>query len=201
MPRWRRFVHVSGKATRRAREKGETIMKRILLGTLLATLSVGSMAFAGVKTDYDHTAHFERYRTFAWKMPAQVPGNGVVNNSLVASRIEQAVDRDLMSKGLQQANSDPDVYVMYHIGAKSQKDLQYFPGWGRGRFGWYGGDVFVNRYIKESVVIDLVDAHTNQLVWRAFMTDTGSHLSDVQKDKTIAKMVDSAFKHFPPKQG
>jgi hypothetical protein len=39
------------------------------------------------------------------------------------------------------------------------------------------------------------------LVWRAFLTDTGSHLSDVQKDKTIAKMVDSAFKHFPPKQG
>jgi hypothetical protein len=176
-------------------------MKRIMIGTVLTTLSLASMAFGSVKTDYDRAANFERYRTFTWKRSATMPANGVVNNSLVANRIEQAVGRDLMSKGLRQVNSAPDLYAIYHIGAKSQKDLEFSPGWGRGRFGWYGGDVFVHRYIKESVVVDLVDAHTNQLVWRAFLTDTGSHLSDVQKDKTIAKMVDSAFKHFPPKQG
>jgi hypothetical protein len=172
-------------------------MKRIMQGTVLATVLFASVAAASVKTDYDRAVNFERYRTFGWKAPA-MQSSGVINNSLVATRIENAVDRDLMSKGLQEVNANPDLYVTFHIGAKSQKDLQYFPAWGRGRFGWYGGDVIANRYIKESVVVDLVDAHTNQLIWRAFMTDTGSHLTDVQKDKTISKMVDSAFKHFPP---
>ena len=175
-------------------------MKRLLSGIAVAMLSLAPMAFASVKTDYDHRANFERYHTFAWTMSERMSADGIVNNSLVASRIEQAVDQDLRSKGFQQVDSDPDLRVIYHIGAKTQKDLEYFPGWGRGRWGWYGGDVFVNRYIKESVVIDLVDAHTNQLVWRAFMTDTGGHLADVQKEKTITKMVDTAFKHFPPKQ-
>jgi hypothetical protein len=180
-------------------DEKEKIMKRIMIGMAVATLSLASMAFAGVKTDYDRTANFERYRTFAWKMPERLPANGIVNNSLVANRIQEAIDRDLSSKGVQEVKNNPDLYVIYHIGARSQKDLQYFPGWRRGRFGWYGGDVYVNRYVKESVVIDLVDSHTNQLVWRAFLTDTGSHLSDVQKEKTITKLVDHAFKHYPPK--
>jgi hypothetical protein len=170
-----------------------------MIGVAVATLSFASMAFAGVKTDYDRGANFERYRTFAWKIPER-QAKSVVNNSLIAKRIEQEVNRDLTAKGLRQVRSNPDLYLTYHINAKNEKDLDYVPAWGRGRMGWYGGDVYVNRYVRGNAVIDVVDAHTNQLVWRAFLTNTGYHLADVQKDKTIDKMVDSAFKHFPPKQ-
>lgn len=178
-------------------------MKRVMLQTLGALVFLASFAYADVKTDYDHSVMFGQYRTFTWKMPTPQTPNGIVNNSLVANRIEQAVDRQLRSKGLQQATGNPDLYVVYHIGAKREKDLEYFPslGWGwRYRRGWWGSDAYINRYIKGSVVIDLVDVHTNQLVWRAFLTDTGSHLSDVQSNKTITKLVDRAFKQFPPKQ-
>ncbi len=42
-------------------------------------------------------------------------------------------------------------------------------------------------------------AKTNQLVWRAISTDTGSDLLDVQSAKTIDKMVNESLEHFPPK--
>jgi hypothetical protein len=174
-------------------------MKRALTGSVAAMLLLGTFAYAEVKTDYNHSADFAQYRTFDWKLP-QRSTNGIVDNALVAARIEQAVDSQLMTKGLQQVNSNADLHVIYHIGAKSERNIDYFPSFGYRRWGWWGGSTYVNRYIKGSVVIDLVDARTNQLVWRAFLTDTGSHLADVQTNKAVAKMVSKAFKSFPPKE-
>lgn len=53
-------------------------------------------------------------------------------------------------------------------------------------------------YVEGTIIIDMVDAKTNHLVWRAITTKTGSSLIDVQKEKKVDKIVSDAFKHFPP---
>jgi Domain of unknown function (DUF4136) len=60
--------------------------------------------------------------------------------------------------------------------------------------------VTVAPYVEGTIIIDVVDAKTNRLVWRAISTKTGSNLVDVQKEKKIDKMVSDAFKHFPPSE-
>ena len=55
------------------------------------------------------------------------------------------------------------------------------------------------RYVKGTLVLDMVDAKTNQLVWRAISTDSGSDLLDVHSAKTVDKMVSESLEHFPPK--
>lgn len=147
---------------------------------------------ASVKTDYDHAAHFERYRTFAWRTPR--PGSAIVQNSLLDSRVKNDVTRELAARGMKEDTHGPDVYVTYHANARTYREVGYFGGWRRP---YWGGPGMLYQYVEGSIVLDVVDAHTGQLVWRAYMDNTGSDLADVQSEKTVAKLVTQAFKQFP----
>jgi hypothetical protein len=177
------------------RKKAFTI---VVAGCAFLTLTAGAFA-SSAKTDYDHSINFEQYRTFAWKNYG-MRTDGIVNNSIVASRIQNAVNEQLTKKGLREDDRKPDVYVVAHVGAKNMADIEYLPaaaGWRHWR--WMGPDMFVDRYVQGTTIIDIVDAKTNDLVWRAIATDTGSNVLDVQSPKKIDKMAADAFKHFPPK--
>ena len=92
------------------------------------------------------------------------------------------------------------VYIVTHLGARNMTDIEYLPGVGGWRhWRWMGPDVLVNKYVKGATIIDIVDARTKQLVWRAIATDRGNNLLDVQSAKNVEKMAVDAFKHFPPK--
>jgi len=171
----------------------------VLLGCVLA-LSLATSAFAvEAKTDYDHSINFQKYRTFAWKNYGTAP-RGVINNSIAAARLQNAVNEQLTKKGMREDDRNPDVYVVSHLGARNMTDTEYLPGAGGWRhWRWMGPDVFVSNYVEGTTIIDIVDAKTNQLVWRAIATDTGNNLLEVQSAKNVEKMAVDSFKHFPPK--
>lgn len=188
-------------------------MKPLLAMTVLTAL-LAPLALAGIQTDYDHSAHFDRYRTFAWRTSAPNPPNGMLNNSLVYARITQAVDQQLVKKGWREVTQNPDVYLTYKVSASAQETYDSYPayGWGGPRWGWGGGwgygwgggwwgagDAYFDPYyLQGNFTIDMVDAHTNLLIWRAYGTDSGFNLSNIESAKNIDKIVTKAFNHFPP---
>jgi hypothetical protein len=173
-------------------------MKRIL-ATGVLILALGAIALAvDTKTDFDRSADFTKYQSFAWKAPKAA--NGVVSNSLVMSRIQAAAGEQLAAKGLRHDVAQPDLYVVAHVAAKEIRDVDYLPplpGWKN--WGWMGRDKVVYNYVKGTIVLDLVDAKSNKLVWRAITTDTESDLLDVQSAKNVDKMITDSLKSFPPK--
>jgi hypothetical protein len=173
-------------------------MKRIMtIGVLVLALGAVGLA-VDTKTDYDRSADFTKYRSFDWKAPKSA--NGVVANSLVLSRIETAVREQLGTKGLRYDAANPDLHVVPHVAAKDIRDVTYLPplaGWKN--WGWMGPDKIVNNYVKGTIILDLVDAKSNQLVWRAVTTDTESDLLDVQSAKNVDKMITDSLKEYPPK--
>ena len=177
-------------------------MKPLLYGTLLVIVAAATTtAVAGVKTDYDHSITFDHYHTFAWRQAPAAP-NDLGDNTLLRSRITSAMNQQLLGKGMHEDSANPDVYLTYRYVAHSRNDINSFPSWGSWgwrRGGWAGSNVYVNRYTEGTFVIDMVDAKTNQLVWRAYGSDTGSNPIDVQSDKNVGKIVSQALKHFPPK--
>src|SRR5262245_17948459 len=173
-------------------------MRRIL-SIAAIVLALASTSFADTKTDYDNGVNVYTYRTYAWKEPS--PGTGAVRNSLVLSRIEGAVGEKLAEKGLRRDVQNPDIYLVADVSARTLQDVNYWPadGWGSYGWGWgWGPSVTVTPYVEGTIIIDMVDAKTNRLVWRSISTKTGSSLIDVQKEKKVDKMVSDAFKHFPP---
>jgi len=161
-----------------------------------------SAAFADTKTDYDHSVNFNNYRTFAWKADSN-DNDDVVENSMVLSRIQEAASMHLNVRGMKEDNRNPDVYLVPHVTARNVQYYDYYPGpawdtwggYGWGPWGWQSPMVI--NYVEGTIILDMVDARTNQIVWRSVSTKTGDDLISVQKEKRVDHMMEDAFKHFP----
>ena len=170
---------------------------------VLFLLSANAAFATDVKTDYDRATNFGRYKTFCWQKVE-------TRNPLWIERIKGAVSSALTAKGWNQVESGSgcDVAVMAIEMKRNHDTVNTFYdnfGGGGGGWGWRGfGDggfgeatTTTETYQTGTLVVDLFDAKTKNLVWRGSATDT---LSD-KSDKNIQKLnnaVHKLFEHFPP---
>jgi hypothetical protein len=170
----------------------------------VAFLLIGLILFAGkvsaqqVKTDYDHGANFAQYKTYSWE---QVK----TNDPLDVDRIKSAVNAALAAKGWTLVDSRGDVSIVAMEITRNQQTLNTFydgfgGGWGWRRFGGGGfgeATTTTETYKVGTVVVDLFDTKTKQLIWRGSESDTLSNNSD-KNIKNLDKGVEKMFKKFPP---
>jgi len=184
----------------RASEK-EIHMKfvpRTAVWTAFFLVMLGAAFAQLVKTDFDHQANFSEYKTYSWQ-EIKPP------NSLWDARIKNAVDAQLAAKGWTQVDSGGDVAVVAIKTSQTQRTLQTFydgfgGGWGWRRFGGGGfGDSTTTEqdYKVGTLVVDLYDAKTKQLIWRGSAQDTLSDKAE-KNEKNLNKGVAKMFKKFPP---
>jgi hypothetical protein len=171
---------------------------RTTVCTAFFLVMVGAAFAQQVKTDFDHQANFSQYKTYSWQEIKP-------ENSLWDSRIKSAVDAQLTAKGWTQVDSGGDVAVVAIKTTQTQRSLQTFyngfgGGWGWRRFGGGGfGDSTTTEqdYKVGTLVVDLYDAKTKQLIWRGSAEDTLSDKAS-NNEKKLVKGVAKMFKKFPP---
>ena len=172
---------------------------------LLVIVAFTGCASIKVDSNYDSTASFAAYQTFAWmEKPDQVKDN-LTKLGQVTQRIENAVERELMADGYQKASGTPDFFVVYHTAVETQITGATIDSWGYGyrrprwRTSTVYADVSVDSYQEGTLIIDIVDAEKNELVWR------GSAVGAVSSPSQAAKKVDEAVQKilagFPPQTG
>jgi hypothetical protein len=167
----------------------------VLIGMILLS---GIASAQQVKTDYDRAANFAQYKTYSWE---QVK----TKDPLDADRIKKAVNATLAVKGWKQVDSGGDISLVAMEITRDQQTLNTFydgigGGWGWRRFGGGGfgeATTTTDTYKVGTVVVDLFDTKTKQLIWRGTASDTLSNNSD-KNIKNLDKGVDKMFKHFPP---
>jgi uncharacterized protein DUF4136 len=167
---------------------------------LMGMLGLFAMAAQAqqVKTDYDRSANFGQYKTYSWE---QVK----TKNALDVDRIKSAVNTALAAKGWRQVDSGGDVSIIAIEMTQDQQTLNTFydgfgGGWGWRRFGGGGfgeATTTTETYQVGTLVIDLFDAKTKQLLWRGSSSDTLSNNSN-KNIKNLDKGVEKMFKKFPP---
>ena len=168
----------------------------VLIGLML--LFAGKASAQQVKTDYDRSANFGQYKTYSW---AQVK----TKDALDVDRIKTAVNAALAAKGWTQVDSGGDVSIVAVEITQNQQTLNTFydgfgGGWGWRRFGGGGfgeATTTTETYKVGTLVVDLFDAKTKQLLWRGTSSDTLSNNSD-KNIKNLDKGVEKMFKNFPP---
>ena len=186
-----RFVHV--------------ITLRMALAFAAAVLPATAFA-QQVNSDFDRSADFSKYKTFAYKVCMNI------DNPLVDKRIVAGLEGALALEGLTKADGDADVNVTYHSSTTEDVVIDttswgygYGPGWawGHGGYGYgYGGGpvsstTTVRKYTRGTLVIDIWDARTKELVWRGTASDSVS--DDPQKnEKKVQKALQKLFKLYPP---
>ena len=168
----------------------------IIVCTALIVTAWVSVFAQQVKTDFDHQANFSQYKTYSWQeiKPA---------NSLWDARIKNAVDAQLAAKGWTRVDSGGDVAIVAIKTTQTQRSLQTFydgfgGGWRWRGFGGMGEATTTEQDYKEgTLVVDMYDAKTQQLIWRGSAEDTLSNKAE-KNEKNLDKGVAKMFKKFPP---
>jgi len=174
-----------------------SVRYRILLSMAIAILAA-TASLAEVKTDYDRTAEFSRYKTYSW-------GKVHTQNPLWVDRIKAAIASALAAKGWTEVESGGDVSIMAMEMSEQHRTLNTFydnfgGGWGwRSGFGGGFGDATTTEdtYKVGTLVVDLFDSNTKKLIWRGSASDSLSNKSD-RNIKNLDKAVEKMFDHFPP---
>ena len=165
-----------------------------------------------VKTDFDPSADFTKFHTFAFAGLTDITKTGLLDNSLTRKRIETSVSRELTKKGLQEVKMDahPDLLIHYWLGTKDKQRVQgttsgptggYYGGYYGGGYGWGANynTVTTYEYTEGTLVVDLVEPTKKELQWRATMVailqDTAQENIELGNQAII-----KAFENYPPKK-
>jgi hypothetical protein len=169
-----------------------------LVTTVAAALLLPSLALAQKTSyDYDKSTNFSTFHSYALKEGTPV------GNSLIDNRIIEALNAELAAKGLTKTDTNPDLFVTYHVAFDKQKDISAWSS-GVGPYGWHYGmgstDVQVREILIGTLVVDMADAKRKEVVWRGVATkEIDTQAKPEKRDKNIREAVKKVLKNYPPK--
>ena len=167
-----------------------------IYGAFLMVL-LGSAFGQHIQTDFDHQANFSQHKTYSWQEIK-------ASNSLWDDRIKEAVNAQLGSKGWIQVDSGGNVVIVAIKTTQTERTLQTFydgmgGGWRWRGFGGFGESTTTEQDYKEgTLVVDMYDASTKQLIWRGSAEEMLSDKAE-KNEKNLDKGVAKMFKSFPPR--
>ncbi len=183
-------------------------LRFLILWLTLTLLTAGGCFGPDVRTDYDSSAEFSAFRTFAFMGLRDRDQGGVFNNSLSREQIEDMVRQQLTAKGLRQVDLDdhPDLLVHFLVGVK-QKDrvestrpmMGPYADASAGPSAMPGSGTFTTyNYEEGTLMIDLMTPPKNDLVWRGSIVGILSNAKE-ENVKMVNKGIVKAFEDYPPK--
>jgi len=169
---------------------------RVSLAALGTALLAGTLALAqDVKFNAMPGTDFSKFHTYKW---VAIEG-GSHPNQIMDAEIKQAVDGQLTSKGLTKTDSDKaDLLVGYQIAVDQEKQWNAYGMGGGVRFGGMANATSSTINVG-TLVLDMYDPGTKQLVWTGNATKTIDPSSNQQKNqKNLNKAMQKLLKNYPP---
>ena len=174
------------------------ILRAALTGWLLL---LPALAVAqDVKIDYDKAFNFSPVKTYSIKI-----GTGW-GNDLSERRVLAEFDEAIAAKGWKKVAEDQaDIQVLLHGATETKRNVNTFYSGGMGGYGYrYGGmggmgtaSTTVSEYTVGTLVVDMFDAKTKNLVFRGVAEDEISDKPE-KNVKKLDKASEKLFKNFPP---
>ena len=174
---------------------------RLLVSFFALTFVLATAAGAvSVNQDYNQSTDFSKYKTYDLKEGTPAP------SPLVQERIVNAITAQLEAKGLKRSAESPDLEVFPHVKISSEKvvDVNSFGyggyyGWSGWGGGWGTSTVNVRDIPVGTLMVDMVDTASKELVWRGVAQDTvNPNAKPEKRDKNINAAVTKLFGKFPP---
>ena len=167
-----------------------------LLAVALLLGTAATLAGQDVRYNSMPGTDFSKYHTYKW---VSIEG-GAHPNQIMDAEIKQAVDSQLASKGLTKTDGETaDLFVGYQIAVDQEKQWN---AWGMGggvRWGGMGSATSSTINVG-TLVLDMYDPTTKQLVWTGNATRTIDPSSSQEKNqKNLNKAMQKLLKHYPPK--
>ena len=175
-----------------AKKEGEHPMRfKALVPLMILTLLAGSSLAQQVSVNYNHTASFANYHTYAWG------GNNKnqIRNSILAQVAQQDIESAMAAKGFQKVeeSQNPDLILTANGGEREQTSYNV---WGMRGIGGGMGGISPEQNVEASMVVSLYDLKAKELVWRGIAQDTLDNNGNKNQEK-VNKAVQKMFKQWP----
>jgi len=176
-------------------------MRTVILAASAWLTLLGTTALSqSVTFDYDPTARFLAYKSYAWTRGTELP------DKLNHARVVRSIEARLAEKALARVEpgDGPDLLVAYHTSFDQNLRIDAFStGAGWGPFGLgpdRSGSATVQKILVGTLVVDIIDARTHTLVWRGMASgDIKPNDKPQQRDKKLAKAMEKMFRNYPPR--
>ena len=168
----------------------KTIRVMGLLAIMIGVMGV-SAAAQSVQTDYDRSFRFSDLKTFSFVDQRRVATDPLAPDTLNDGRIRNGLESQLTANGFKVQNEKSDFVIAYYVTTKNKLNVQDV-GYGPPR--WFGSrDIRVNQYSEGTLMVEFIDAKSNQVIWRGRASGT---LEMKGVDKKISKSVEKLVKQF-----
>ena len=173
----------------------------------LAVVILAALALAGCAIRMNVSSHVERgvdftqYRTFDWGPADALPTGDprLDNNPFFHDYLQGAFEKKLAARGFERSASGttPDLLIHYHAAINERFEVV--------EVGLERGDCCdgclpqVINYEQGTLVVDIVDARSNKVIWRGWAQDSVEGVIDDQDrmERQIDEAVTRMLEQFP----
>jgi len=168
----------------------------------LALMTGATEASDNTHSDFNREYDLTALKTWDFKEQVRMWRERNAHDPLWSDDIRAAIATSIGAHGMvQDGRAEPDFLVAYYVGQRERYDIRSIsyglPVYGRGFRSWRGWpagyDAWAVPYTKSTVIIDIIDARTNQLVWRGYNHDP---ISPGKADKDFNHAVEDVLERF-----
>ena len=167
------------------------------MGVVVALLACATMPAQDVTTNFMPGTDFAKYHTYKW---ITIQG-ATYPNQILDAQIKDAVGSQLATKGLSKTDSaNADLYVGYQVSIDQQRQWNAYGMGGGLRWGSGMATAQSSTINIGTLVLDMYDPSSKQLVWTGRATKTiDASANQEKKQKNLNKAMQKLLKNFPPK--
>ncbi len=180
-------------------------MRHLLLRVAVVSVAIliaSGCATMSVSSHVDRSLNFAQYRTFDWGPADALPTGDprLDRDSFFKDHVQGAVERGLSTRGLALASSGtPDLLIHYHAHISERLDVNRADR-AYGYCSTADCPPETIRYEAGTLVLDVMDARTNKLVWRGWAQNS---VGDMLRNRdrmaaTIEQAVSEMLRQLPP---
>jgi hypothetical protein len=174
---------------------------------VIAVLTI-TLVSAGCATTMSVSSHVERglsfasYHSFEWGPADALPTGDprLDKDPFFKDHVQGAVEKELARRGIELSTSTPDLLIHYHANIRKRIEVNRIDR----VYGYCDGAACppeTIQYEAGTLVVDLVDARTNKLIWRGWAQNS---VEDMLHDRdrmarTIDQAVTEMMKRLPPR--
>lgn len=175
-------------------------------------VAIAMLVFASgcAVTDFDRSVDFSAYQTFSFGESDLRVKNPVYSSSLIDKNIKGTIRNEFAKRGIEHKENGGDVVVSYKTYTE-QKQQSYGSPYGYGPYPFFGYRFFpygfwgypsfwsnadrVKTVTEGTLIVDITDSKTNELVWRGSVEGNVDDVKNLQKQ--IQKGIKAILKKYP----
>jgi hypothetical protein len=174
--------------------EGGIMTRQLLWGGLSA--AIAACAPLSVSSYIHPAADFSRYQTYDWGARDALPTGDprLDNNPFFDSQVRASVERELAGKGYRRVPERPDLILHYHASVQQKVDVYRVDA-----EAGYGSESAALQYEEGTLVIDVADATSRQIIWRGWgQSDVEGVINDQSRmEKRVAEVVQKILARLP----